>query len=1298
MNRSYKKDTWRSMKKNWKRFLSILIITMLGVTMLTGIYAACQDMYYSADKFFDKQNLFDIRIVSTLGLSEEDVDALEKVEGVAIAEGGYSKTVNTYVEGISKSAEMTVLSESGINVPYLLEGKLPANSGEIAVTQKYIDASGKSIGDTITIEEDSDKNSDEESSDKDMVAESSDKGTVAESSGKDSDKVSDDSNDSDDEDSVSDIDFDMDEDMDMDLEEEEDAPVFAHTTYTITGIVIDPMNIQSEGFGTVYRSAMSADYTFFIIPADVSNDIFTSVYLTLSETVGMDGNSDEYENAVRSVINNIEDRIKEQRELARYNSVVSEARDKIEDAENTMNEKFADADEQFADAWNDIDDGKQELADGEGTLSREEADALKKIADARTELSDGKQKLADSEAELLDGETQLAQGEAQLNANARQIEDGLQELADGRRQAEDKFAEANEQLNDAQNQLDESRTQLEAGLEQIKAPFGGAWPENEWNAFVDAAAALAAGGAQDADIAQGTAVESTALSGALQSLTDAMNAGLTEQIAQMQASVNDINIYIENLNQRIADAAGQGLDEQAIADLTAERDGKAAEAEQLTAAIGQLQAQIQQLNALPASAMQAAFGVAKINGGQQTLDTQKATFEQARESTRQHLNGIAAQLAGAEAQIAEGRKTIEEKKAELQDGKNKIESAKAELADGEATLNTEEADAKKKIADAKEELEEGKLDLAEGETKLLEKEQEYADKKSEAKEKITDAYAELNDIDMTQWYVQDRISLDSYSSLHNDMSSIEAVGNVFPIIFLVVAALMSLTTMTRMVEEERGLVGTYQALGFKNAAVYWKYLLFALLACLFGGVLGDLAGFILFPKFLLFILKSLYNLPEYYLRFDMLYGIGGVLLFLIGIATATVLACHSELNQTPATLMRPKAPRAGSRVFLERLPFIWNRFKFLNKVTVRNLFRFKKRLFMTVGGIMGCTALVLCGFALKDTISNLAPEQYEKIYCYDLMAVVDSKDNDFLIQKLEEDGNTVDYLNLQIDSIKLLNSAKEAEKVQLMVIPDGTSIEDYIHVQSPDGMPISIGNDGIYVTQNAAQILDLGIGDSVSLQNLQLEEKEAVIAGIVKNYLGNNIYMTQSYYETLFEEYAPNGVLAHLSEACTGHEEYARSLKSNDEILTAASTEGLRDDFSFDLINAVVLLLIVMAGGLAFVVLFTLSNTNISERSRELATIKVLGFYDNEVHQYVHKETLTLTLIGILAGLPLGRFLSGLLTSVLQLPSMVFAVHVEPASYLISSAITVCFALAVNLMTNHALNRINMVEALKSVE
>ncbi len=551
---------------------------------------------------------------------------------------------------------------------------------------------------------------------------------------------------------------------------------------------------------------------------------------------------------------------------------------------------------------------------------------------------------------------------------------------------------------------------------------------------------------------------------------------------------------------------------------------------------------------------------------------------------------------------------------------------------------------------------------------------------------------------MTQWYVQNRTSLDSYSSLNSDLSSIEAVGRIFPIIFLLVAVLVSLTTMTRMVEEERGLIGTYKALGFDNAAIYQKYILFAVMACLFGGILGDILGFIFMPKFIAVVLEELYTLPQYYLRFDILYGVGGILLFMAGIVAATALTCRSELKQMPAPLMRPKAPRAGSRVFLERIPAIWTHLKFLNKVTVRNLFRYKKRLFMTVGGIMGCTALILCGFAIKDSIADLAPKQYGNIYRYDLMAVFEEDDTDGMVRQLSSDGNVADILNLRIESVKLQNADGATEKVQLMVIPDGAEITDYVRTKNLSGALISPNDGGILITQNAARILEVKPGDTVFVQDMELVQREAIVSDVVQNYLGNNVYMTQSLYESLFGEYTPNGILAHLSDTCTDQAGYAKTLLNNDSVLTALSTAALNEDFGFDLMNAVMLLIIAMAGGLAFVVLFTLSNTNISERVRELATIKVLGFYDKEVHQYVNKETLILTGTGVLVGLPVGRVLSGFLTTALNMPSIHFAVHLEPVSYLFSAVITFCFAIVVSWITNRMLDRINMVEALKSVE
>lgn len=353
---------------------------------------------------------------------------------------------------------------------------------------------------------------------------------------------------------------------------------------------------------------------------------------------------------------------------------------------------------------------------------------------------------------------------------------------------------------------------------------------------------------------------------------------------------------------------------------------------------------------------------------------------------------------------------------------------------------------------------------------------------------------------------------------------------------------------------------------------------------------------------------------------------------------------------------------------------------------------------MTIGGIMGCTALLLCGFAIKDSITDLSPKQYETIYQYDLLAVVEQGDNDSFVRQLAADENVKDSINLRIESVNLINAQGKSEKVQLMVVPDGKSLEGYIHLATPEGKPIHLGDTGIYVTQNAARILNLQPDGSVSLQNMELVQREAPISGIAQNYLGNNVYMTEAQYEALFGDYAPNGVLANLSDACGNPTAYADALLDNDAVLSAVSTARLKEDFGFELINAVVLLITAMAGGLAFVVLFTLSNTNISERVRELATIKVLGFYDFEVHQYVNKETLILTITGVLIGLPVGRFISGFLTIALNMPSIHFAVHIQPVSYLIVAVITLGFALAVNWVTNRTLNRINMVDALKSVE
>ena len=561
------------------------------------------------------------------------------------------------------------------------------------------------------------------------------------------------------------------------------------------------------------------------------------------------------------------------------------------------------------------------------------------------------------------------------------------------------------------------------------------------------------------------------------------------------------------------------------------------------------------------------------------------------------------------------------------------------------------------------------------------------------------AYVDTSSIEHPKWYIQDRSSLSSYSNIESDAASIEAVGTAFPIVFFTVAILIALTTITRMVEEERLLIGTYKALGFRNIEIMKKYLLYAGSACLLGGIIGDIGGFLLLPKFVFSIFQTLYLIPNYSLQFDVWYGIGGIALFTGGILVAVWIAVHEELRHMPAVLMRPKAPRTGARVLLERIRPLWRNLTFLNKVTARNLFRYKKRMLMTVFGIMGCSALVLCAMAINDSVSALIPRQYEHIYRYDLMVMMDDA---HVYQSLSKDDEVSECLTLLVDNATIKSSGNKEERVQLMVFSEQADVASYLSLEDLNGDPVTLEKGDVYVTQNASQVLDFSVKDTIRVQNSNLKEVRVKVTGIVQNYLGNTIYMGENTYESLFGSYEDNAVLANFKGNISEQQKdsYVQKLEDRDGVLSVVSTSSMQDAFetSFSLITSVVYLILAMAAALAFVVLFTLSTTNISERIRELATIKVLGFYDKEVHSYVNKETLLLTLLGILVGLPAGTILAQSLTYVLNMPSIHFAVTIRPISYLYTVLLSFGFAVVVNLITNRVLNHIDMVESLKSME
>lgn len=582
-------------------------------------------------------------------------------------------------------------------------------------------------------------------------------------------------------------------------------------------------------------------------------------------------------------------------------------------------------------------------------------------------------------------------------------------------------------------------------------------------------------------------------------------------------------------------------------------------------------------------------------------------------------------------------------------------------------------------------------------------------------------------VPQARWHIFARISNGSYTRLRSDVASIQSLGYAFPVLFLVVAMMMSLTAMARMVEEERGLIGTYLSLGYGRCAAITRHAFFAIFACLVGGGIGDILGFLAIPSLLLKILRGLYTVPGVVLRYDWLYGSICVLAFVIPVAICTIIVSWRETRQVPAALLRPKSPKAGARVLLEHLPFIWNRLSFLNKVSIRNLARFKGRLFMTIGGVAGCTALIVCALALNDTVATLGIRQYDGIYRYDMISIStpDAFQNMKKSVQKDKSNNLVDViLPAYISSGEIAKSdanngksnsnsnnnshnkiVEDSESVQIVVVKDAEALSNMVRLQDVNNnlQNISLNDDGPLLSQSAASSLGIANGNYITITNSSFKRAKVKLRAIVRNLIGSNIYMTSRCYERIFsfkngKNVKNNALILRLRGDDDAKMCYADHVSDRDGVLAVMNITRMKHSFSFDLMNAVVALIVTLAAGLALAVLFTLASTNISERTREMATLKVLGFYRREVHAYVHKEMLTLTVIGILVGLPLGRLVAGLLTNALRMPSLYFEVEVSPLSYVIAGFATLIFALIVQWSTNPALDRIDPVSSLKSVE
>ncbi len=582
-----------------------------------------------------------------------------------------------------------------------------------------------------------------------------------------------------------------------------------------------------------------------------------------------------------------------------------------------------------------------------------------------------------------------------------------------------------------------------------------------------------------------------------------------------------------------------------------------------------------------------------------------------------------------------------------------------------------------------------------------------------AKERTESEYEKLKV--KPEWYVLDRNQNTGYASYSQDSERIANIGKVFPVVFFVIAALISLTSMTRMVEEQRVQIGTLKALGYTKGKIALKYILYAVLATLIGGIIGMLLGFRILPEIIYNMYAMMYSMKDVVLEFNTGIAITGLGLALICTVGATIIACYKELNLQPASLMRPKSPKAGKRVLLERISWLWSKLKFTQKVTIRNVFRYKKRVSMTIIGILGCTALMVAGFGLRESVSNMIPSQYGEVFLYDMSITLKNEQTSDEIQKYidevcniktnDKNNDVTDAMAFNMQAVEILN--KETKQDIQLIVPEKTDVlSDYIVLENRVSKEkYSLSDNGVVITEKLAKLLGIKQGEKITIKNSNDKQAEVEVKGITRNYLMHYMYISPEYYESIFgEKVKYNTILLKEQSEVKKSEESENKLgkkileNSNISKVTFMSQTKSIFDEVMDNMTFVVWILIISAGLLAFVVLYNLANVNISERIRELATIKVLGFYDKEVYDYVGRETTILTIIGILLGLVAGYFLEMFILKTCELDILMFDTRISIWSYVYSASLTILFTLIVSVVTYFALKKIDMIESLKSVE
>lgn len=1250
------KDTFREIWRSKTRFLAILLIIFIGVAFFVGISATGPDMLATVRDYFAEKQLMDHRIVSNYGLEQEDIDLLNEQKGIQVQPHYTADIITQETQSVLRLFSYQPSEGQEINAYTLSEGRLPEQSGEIALDDTPHIKENWSIGDTLTVDWSS-------------------------------------------------------------VDDGSERPL-AQSTFEVVGFVRSPLFIEHTSRGSTNVGGGTLEGFGVVHADDFTLDIYTEAYVSYQKPAELVDYTEDYQHFIADKEEELENLLAPRKE-SRYNQIVTDIQNSVSDGEEEIEKakkQLRDARHQLVQAEMELNRGREKLNAGYHEFHEKIGAAKEQIAEYQRQIDAGSADLSAYTSLLQNAGAQLDQGEALLNEKEAKLQLASDALL--------RIKQAQAELNQGKEQLAAQEAELQEGLARL--------PQLEQMLSL----------LNQLGYTETPAVNLAEIQGQVSGF-DQKQADLEQESERLRAQASEIESARSEVS-RITELLGQ-MDELGVDELDGQTrealESERAEKEQIIQAYDQAQSELenaqnalaeqsgqiqmlrgladwmnsQQIDSLPAlSQSDLQSQITQIKARQQELETQKQLLEDKQQELDQGKNQLPDMdtIQNGQQRLRESRQLLNQEKQALSQAWGQLADGEARLRQGQSALHSGREQLAQESQAGRQELSEGADALEEGRQQLEEGRETFAEESAEANEQITAgeeeiqaARQQLDELPELEYIFFNRSDNPGYSEYEDNAERMKAIAGVFPVFFFFIAILISLTTMTRMVDEEREYIGTMKALGYRNGEILIKFITYAFIATIVGATLGLIVGYRLFPKLIFNAYSSLYNLSPITIQSYPVYTLLALVASFVSTVGATLYAVHSSLKSNAAELLRPKAPKKGTHILMEKIPAIWERLSFNYKITLRNVFRYKTRMLMTIFGVAGSTALILTGFGISDSISDIPNIQYGDINQFQAYVALDTATDDSAQQSYEQkiaDSDAVSgAVNVMQENVTITQEGVNEQTAVIMVPEDIQKFYDYVQLLDTKSLEtVTLPEEGALITQKLAELFGLEVGDELIVESSDDQEWTIPISGIVRNYVGHFIYLSGDQYKhiTGYTPKATQSLIKYdsdINEAALGEE-----LMTEEAVVGVLYVSDIHQGFldTITSLNLITHVLVISAALLTLIVLYNLTNINVAERIRELSTIKVLGFYDREVTQYVYRENWILTFLGILAGFVGGWFLHQFLIRTTEVDMLLFSRRIDWSSYLYAIILVVIFSLIVMVIIHRRLKKIDMVEALKGGE